>query len=75
MSASRGRGYASEAGAEVARYAFEVRGEERVIALIKPDNAASRKVAERIGFRYESDTELWGKSIGKFAMTHAPRAS
>jgi RimJ/RimL family protein N-acetyltransferase/quinol monooxygenase YgiN len=69
LSAFRGRGYASEAGAEVARWAFEVRGEERIIALIRPDNAASRKVAERIGFRYERDTELWGRSLGKFALS------
>jgi RimJ/RimL family protein N-acetyltransferase len=61
-----GQGFASEAASEVVRYAFEVRRERRVTALIDPRNAASLRVAGNLGLAYESDTELFGKTIGRY---------
>lgn len=43
------RGLATEAGRAVLRYAFEVVGVDHVISLIHPDNAASIRVAEKLG--------------------------
>ena len=61
-----GQGIATEAAAEVVRYAFEVRREPRVTALIDPLNSASLGVAAHLGFTYEADTELFGKTLGRY---------
>jgi RimJ/RimL family protein N-acetyltransferase len=44
-----GRGYATEAGRVSLDYAWRVLGAEHVISLIAPENAASIRVAERLG--------------------------
>lgn len=53
-----GRGYATEAAAAVRDYAFATLRLPRLIALIDPDNAASIRVAEKIGMWYEKDVML-----------------
>lgn len=45
------RGYATEAAAACRDYAFDRLGATRVIARIMYDNAASRRVAEKLGLR------------------------
>lgn len=62
-----GRGIASEAAGEISRYAFEVRKERRVTALIDKGNAASLRVASRLGLKHEADVELWGEPVGRYA--------
>ena len=42
-----GRGYATEAAARALPFAFHELGEDHVISLIRPDNFASIRVAER----------------------------
>lgn len=44
-----GKGYASEAAAASLRYAREALARDRIISIIRPDNAASIRVAERLG--------------------------
>jgi len=48
-----GRGVASEAAGLVVRFGFEHLGLERVEVTAAVDNAASRRVAEKIGARFE----------------------
>jgi [ribosomal protein S5]-alanine N-acetyltransferase len=48
-----GRGYASEAAAAFVEYARDVMGLERLVAVIDPLNAASARVAEKLGLRFE----------------------
>jgi RimJ/RimL family protein N-acetyltransferase len=62
-----GRGIATEAAAEAVRHSFEVRGEKRVTALIDAGNAASLKVAERLGLVREAEVELYGTPVGRYA--------
>ncbi len=61
-SAYWGRGYATEAAGAVAAFAFEALGCHRVEAEIVPENAASKRVAERLGFTWEARLRerLWG---------------
>ena len=59
-----GKGIAGEAAAAVLHHAFEVRREPKVRALISSGNESSRRVAERLGMTYETETELNGKRIG-----------
>jgi [ribosomal protein S5]-alanine N-acetyltransferase len=47
------RGFATEAGLAARDYAFGVLGRERVVALIRPENAASLRVAQRLGLKEE----------------------
>jgi ribosomal-protein-alanine N-acetyltransferase len=48
-----GRGYASEAARHCIHYAFCRLGAERIIALIRPENIASIRVAEKNGMHCE----------------------
>jgi RimJ/RimL family protein N-acetyltransferase len=56
-----GRGYATEAGRAALDYAFEVVGADRVISIMRPDNAASIRVAEKIGETFQSSMKLHGE--------------
>jgi RimJ/RimL family protein N-acetyltransferase len=52
--AHQGNGYATEAVREALRLCFEDLGVRRVVALAFADNAASRRVMERVGMRHEA---------------------
>jgi [ribosomal protein S5]-alanine N-acetyltransferase len=52
--AARGRGATSEAVCLLVRYLFETRKINRLQLVIHPDNAASRRIAEKNGFAHES---------------------
>jgi RimJ/RimL family protein N-acetyltransferase len=46
----RGRGYATEAGTATLRWGFEDLGLDAVVSIFEPDNAASGRVMDRLGF-------------------------
>ena len=46
----RNQGYATEAAKAIIWYAFEQAGQEVLSAIIKPENTASRRVIEKLGF-------------------------
>lgn len=58
----QGRGYATEAALACLEYARDVVGAGRLVAIIHPDNMASRRVAERIGMRHLED-DLEGSTV------------
>ncbi len=51
-----GQGYATEAAAGCRDHAFFELGKARVTATVRPENLASRRVAERIGLKFERMT-------------------
>ena len=53
-----GRGYAAEAAGGICDYAFGRLALDRVISLVQPANAASRRVAEKCGMRHERDVTV-----------------
>ena len=55
-----GRGYATEAARRALDHAFGELRRDRVISLIRPDNAPSIRVAERLGERRVEEIELLG---------------
>ncbi|MGH7947992.1 MAG: GNAT family N-acetyltransferase [Candidatus Binataceae bacterium] len=55
-----GKGYAPEAARESIRYAFEELNVDHVISLIRPDNAKSIRVAEKVGERLDRQIDLFG---------------
>jgi RimJ/RimL family protein N-acetyltransferase len=54
----QGKGYATEAANMLLPYAFDVLDQPHVISLIHPDNAPSRRVAEKLGERIEGETTV-----------------
>jgi RimJ/RimL family protein N-acetyltransferase len=69
--ASWGRGYATEATRRLLEYAFTDLGRERVISLIRPTNAPSIRVAERLGERLEGCVQLFGHEALVYAIDPA----
>lgn len=47
-----GRGYATEVGRAALRHGFERLGFSEVVASVAPEHGASRKVLEKLGFRF-----------------------
>jgi RimJ/RimL family protein N-acetyltransferase len=56
-----GRGYASEITPAVLRHGFERYGFEEVVASIAPENDASRRVLEKLGFVYRGNEVMPGE--------------
>lgn len=52
-----GRGYATEAGEAIKTYALTSVAPDRLVALVHPDNRASARVAEKLGFRLDHAVE------------------
>lgn len=48
-----GQGLATEAAMAMLHYGFDIIGLKRIIAVVKPDNIASRKVIEKMGLKFE----------------------
>jgi RimJ/RimL family protein N-acetyltransferase len=55
-----GRGYALEAARAARDYAFGRLGREKLISLIRPDNARSIRVADKLGETLAGEVELLG---------------
>jgi len=51
-------GYATEAGRAMIRWAFERAGQDALSAIVKPENKASRRVIEKLGFTYNGTRTL-----------------
>jgi RimJ/RimL family protein N-acetyltransferase len=58
-----GRGYATEAARAAMDWGFTAIGFDRLLSLIDPDNAASIRVAERLGETLAGDAEVFGYRV------------
>ena len=63
-----GKGFATEGGRASLEFAWNSLGAERVISMIRPENAASIRVAERLGERYERSIEFKGSSASIYGI-------
>ena len=66
-----GRGLATEGGRAALEHAFGPVGAERVISLIHPANAASVRVAEKLGATREGTARLQGRQVDVYAYEPA----
>jgi len=64
-----GLGYATEAAAATLRYAFEVLGLDRIVAVVQPENFASQSVIKKIGLRYVKDARFYNSDVEYYAIT------
>ncbi|NDJ18635.1 GNAT family N-acetyltransferase [Myxacorys almedinensis] len=55
-----GKGYATEGAQAALCYGFEALSQSHIISLIRPENLASRRVAEKIGETLEGTAEIMG---------------
>ena len=63
-----GNGLATEAARAVLEWGFEQGRLDRVVAVIHPENVASRRVAEKCGLTFWKEIEL--KDSGRFTVYH-----
>jgi len=66
--AAWGQGYATEAGQACLAYGFETCGLRRIVAVVRPDNHASRHVLEKLGFRHERDGVFYDAEASLLAI-------
>ena len=64
-----GQGYVSEAVSRVLEFAFSVASLEEIVAVIDPQNIASRKVLERTGFLSEGDRRAYRETCPGFRIS------
>ena len=60
--------YTTEAAGEALCYGFEELGLERIIAIIRTENAASRRVAEKAGLTLRGETRWRGNEVVWYAV-------
>ena len=81
-----GKGYATEGAAASMDYAVDVLGWNEIIHCIDPDNAASRRVAERLGSRKlrtarlpppfdHAQVDVWGQTRDEWINTNRARVT
>ena len=66
-----GKGIGTEAAAFALKYTFENRRAERAVALTMRENAASRRVMEKLGMRFEDEKyfKSYGLTLARYAIT------
>ena len=63
-----GKGYATEAARASLRFGFEQAHLDHIIALVHPDNLASRRVIEKCGMRCQDTLRLWGVDLMRYRL-------
>ncbi len=67
-----GNGYATEIARALCSYAYYVRNLNRLIALVEPENAASERVAIKVGMRLEKEVVRPGGGIHRVYAVFLP---
>ena len=63
-----GKGYASEMARAALRFGFEERGFDRIVAIIKPQNAASIRVLDKVGLRFEKHARYYEIDVVQYEI-------
>jgi RimJ/RimL family protein N-acetyltransferase len=64
-----GKGYATEAAKALRDYGRKNLGKERFIALIQPENVASKRVANKLGMNLEKEIILGGQNVHIYSIS------
>ncbi len=65
---SWGQGYATELVRETLTFAFDNLHADRVIGLVRPVNAASKRILEKCGFTFDREVMLHGAPTSMYAF-------
>jgi ribosomal-protein-alanine N-acetyltransferase len=63
------RGLATEGSHASLKYGFEVIRLEKIVAIAKPENIASRRVMEKVGMKYEKDAYFYNTNVVYYAIS------
>ncbi|MBP2445173.1 RimJ/RimL family protein N-acetyltransferase [Rhizobium leguminosarum] len=63
-----GQGYATELVRETLTFGFDDLHAERVIGLVRPINAASKRILEKCGFHFDREVMLHGAPSNMYAL-------
>ena len=69
------RGYATQAAVACRDYGFDTLGLQRLISIIRPENIASKRVAEKCGMVRESETVYCGKPVFIYGVSRGEAGS
>jgi len=64
-----GKGYATEAALEFLDYAFKKLAPEKIVAVARPKNAASRRVMEKLGMDFVKIDTFYDQTLVQYAIT------
>ena len=64
-----GQGLMTEAARASLRYGFERARLERIVAVAMPENAASRRIMEKLGMRYEKNARFYNHDLVYYAIS------
>lgn len=65
---AHGKGYASEAAKASIDFTFAISNLEALDCYLRPDNTASRRVAEKVGFSYKDTRFLYDRPLRYYKM-------
>ncbi len=64
-----GKGFATEMARASLRLGFTDKGFDQIVAIAKPENAASIHVMEKLGMRFEERTSYYDIEVVRYAIT------
>lgn len=64
-----GKGFATEMARASLRWGFAQRGFQQVVAIAKPENAASIHVMEKLGMHFEERTSYYDIEVVRYSIT------
>jgi ribosomal-protein-alanine N-acetyltransferase len=64
-----GKGLATEAAIRFLDYGFEKLEPEKIVAVAQPENAASRRVMEKLGMSYDYTGKFYGRDLVHYSIT------
>lgn len=63
-----GKGLATEAAQRFLQYGFEDLRLKKIVAVARPENAASRRVMEKIGMKFDYTGEFYGRNLVHYTI-------
>lgn len=63
-----GKGFATEAAEKFMQYAFEELKTEKLVAVARPENTASRRVMEKLGMRFVKTGEFYNQTLVQYGI-------
>lgn len=70
-----GRGYATEAARAWIEAGFTTLGVRRIVAVVLPENAASRRVCEKLGLHWIGTRRAYGADHVEYVIARTPAAA
>jgi ribosomal-protein-alanine N-acetyltransferase len=64
-----GIGLGTEAASAAMKYGFELAQLDRIVAIAKPENIASRRVMEKIGMKYEKEAYYYDNDVVYYSIS------